>query len=252
MKCPYCNNETPDNLTFCSRCGRNFDLAPKKKESHIPVVVTIIIAAAVFFSVSFAILFSNTDRIKRHRSADETTATVSPIQTAVADIKATETPVETTEKEEKDDAIYSVVEEPKYIEKQYQMYGINISYPEHFREIANEIDDNNTIIQLEDTNNAAMVQYWWIEHNGASVSDADYALNEALSEDDITIIDEKYDDVSIYKKYRLGDWICIIKGIKIDKYMCLMSFVYAEFESHVYEKYYDYMSNHFYALDDKK
>lgn len=148
---------------------------------------------------------------------------------------------------DENDVIYTVVENPSYNILENKKYGVHIEYPDHF--VVSNTESENYILNLRDPNNAAILNVIAIPGNSLTpIEVADLIENTLFEDKQLTKLDEYFTDNRLYRKYRLDNTIIQLAGIVSSDSICILEFRYAEFEAHVYDKYFQYIHEHFTPL----
>lgn len=240
MNCPYCKGETSDELSFCSKCGRSIKRENQKEEPHHRALVSIL---AVFLCaiIGFGVMFINridgkNRRIKEIAMSEETMDSDSGQTTA-----PTQNEDSTESQEPKENKLYSIVENPQYESLYVQKYGLTLEYPMHY--IKSDSENAYSVLSLKDPNEAAILEFFACDTDVPIQQFADM-LTEKYGEN-AKLLDENYTEDAFYKKYRINNTDLIMSGKSNNKCICFYSFAFAQFEEHVYQKYYEYIDSHF-------
>ena len=238
MRCERCGQDIKENLTFCSKCGHSFNKPSQKRSSVVPAIVSAVIVVIVVGTALFA--FLPKEGVNRSQKKDRTET-----------IKQEEVSEDTQKSEsQENDEIYTVIEEPKYDALEIRKHNLHIEYPEHF--IQEKSDDENIILSLKDPNGVAALEFMVFE-TGQKVLTSEVLSklkNEIYNDDGMKVLDEVSDDSRFMQKSRYKNSIIYSYGISTDTEICMFAFSYAEFEAHVYEKYFEHISDKFYKIDD--
>lgn len=152
--------------------------------------------------------------------------------------------------DDENNVIYTVVESPNYNILENKKYGVHIEYPDHF--VVSNTESENYILALRDPNNAAMLNVIALPENSLTPTEIANLIENTLFKDkQLTKLDEYFTDNRLYRKYRLDNMIIQLVGIVSSDSICILDFRYAEFEAHVYDKYFQYINEHFTPLTNQ-
>lgn len=238
MRCERCGQEVRENLNFCSKCGHSFNKPSHKRSSIVPAIVSAVIVVIIAGAALF--MFLPKEGANRSQRKDRT-----------ENIKQEEASEKTQQSESlENDEIYTVIEEPKYDAIEIHKHNLHIEYPEHF--IQEKSDNENIILSLKDPNGVATLEFMIFEtgHKVLTSEVLSMLKTEIYSDDAMRLLDEVSDDNAFMQKYRYKNSIIYSYGMSTDADICLFAFAYAEFEAHVYEKYFEHISEKFYKIDD--
>lgn len=228
MRCSYCGRENEDDKIVCSGCGTKLAYATSTNQSStksimLIIVIVVICVAGVILAVSCLGKRETRQEVIREQNTEVVDNNVH-------------------ERSGEDESIYTVVDDPTYKEYLNKEYSLKIPYPNHF--ILKEADDVNIIFSAEDPNGAAKINLLaFRDMQGVIVNDALTILETSIKESGGIIKDRQITQNGFYLKAKYDNAVVCTQGYLFDGKLCCLEFSYAEFESHVYEKYFSYMVN---------
>ena len=227
MRCSYCGRENENDKIFCSGCGTKLTYYVQSNQSSIKsIMLVIFIAVICVMGIILAVSYLGKSGEKQETFQEQVAETTDNNEV----------------KRDEEKSIYTIVDEPVYKVYINKEYSLQMPYPSHF--VLKEADDMNTLFSAEDPNGAAKISLLaFRDMQGVMVNDVLTIMENSINESGGTIKDRQMTQNGFYLKAKYDNAVVCTQGYLIDGRLCCLEFSYAEFESHVYEKYFSYMAD---------
>lgn len=227
MRCSYCGRENENDKVFCSGCGTKLTYYVQSNQTSAKSIILIIFVVVICVMGIILGVLSIGKREEKQEIVQE---------------QIVETADNNDVERNEEGSIYTVVEEPVYKVYINKEYSLQMPYPSHF--VLKEADDMNTLFSAEDPNGAAKISLLaFRDMQGVMVNDVLTIMENSINESGGTIKDRQITQNGFYLKAKYDNAVVCTQGYLIDGRLCCLEFSYAEFESHVYEKYFSYMAD---------